>query len=120
MKALLANHTKTLSSEPLYKRLSSIPLQSWEDALPSLDLVIRETVRLTLSGSALRRNMKKDIKVDGLVIKRGDFLTYQVGEAHFDPKIYTDPEEFDPSRYSKGREEDHKQTFAYIGWGVGT
>lgn len=119
MKALVANHTNTISPDPLHKRLATIPLNAWEDELPALDLVIRETLRMTLTGSALRRNMNKDITVDGLTIQRGDFMTYQVGEAHFDPEIYTNPEEFDPSRYMEGREEDRKQTFAYIGWGVG-
>jgi len=84
-----------------------------------MDLIIRETLRLTLSGSALRRNMHHDLTLDGVTIKRGDFLTYQVADAHMDPNIYGDPSKFDPSRYTEGREEDRKETFAYIGWGVG-
>jgi len=63
--------------------------------------------------------MHKDITVDGITVNRGDFLTYQVADAHMDPNIYTEPTKFDPSRYLEGREEDRKETFAYIGWGVG-
>jgi len=36
------------------------------------------------------------------------------------PDIYSDPETFDPSRYEEGREEDKKETFGFLGWGVGT
>jgi len=41
-------------------------------------------------------------------------------DTHMNPDIYSDPETFDPSRYEEGREEDKRQTFAYMGWGVGT
>ncbi|PPQ70347.1 hypothetical protein CVT25_000127 [Psilocybe cyanescens] len=119
LKSLVANHTNTISSEPLHKRLATIPLGAWEDELPTLDLVVRETLRITATGSALRRNMHKDVIVEGVTVKRGEFMTYQLGDAHLNPEIYKNPLEFDPSRFLEGREEDRKETFAYIGWGVG-
>lgn len=119
LKALIANHTNTLSSEPLHKRLASIPLNAWEDELPTIDIVIRETLRITTTGSTLRRNMHKEVTIEGVTVKRGDFLTYQLGDAHLNPEIYKNPLEFDPSRFLAGREEDRKETFAFLGWGVG-
>ncbi|KAH9478207.1 Cytochrome P450 monooxygenase [Psilocybe cubensis] len=119
LKALVANHTDTLSSEPLHKRLAAIPLNAWEEQLPTIDLAIRETLRITATGSTLRRNMHKDVTVDGVTVKRGDFLTYQLADVHLNPEIYKDPMQFDPSRFLEGREEDRKETFAFIGWGVG-
>jgi len=116
---LVANHTNTLSTEPLHKRLASIPLNTWEDELPSVDLFIRETLRFTMIGSALRRNVQKDITVDGVTIKRGDFMVYSMCEAHMNPDIYSNPTSFDPDRYLEGREEDKKETFAFTGWGAG-
>jgi len=119
-KALVANHTNTLSTESLHTRLASIPLNAWEDEIPSVDLVIRETLRLsTGGGTALRRNVQKDITVDGVTIKRGDFMAYSVFGAHINPNIYSDPTSFDPDRYLEGREEDKKEAFAYLGWGAG-
>jgi len=64
--------------------------------------------------------MNHDILVDGVTVSRGEFLTYQIADAHMDPNIYPDPETFDPERYIKGREEDKKEIYAYLGWGAGT
>ena len=119
LKTLVTNHTNTLSKEPLHKRLAAIPLNAWEEELPALDLVIRETLRIAVSGATLRRNLGKDILLADTTIKRGDFLTYSLADVHLNPGIYTDPTKFDPGRFTKGREEDQKETYAYIGWGVG-
>ena len=116
---LIANHTNTLGTEPLHKRLASIPLNAWEDELPSVDLVIRETLRFTFSGSMLRRNVQKDIVVDGVTIKRGDSLALPAFVPHMNPDIYSNPTSFDPDRYLEGREEDKKEMFAYVTWGAG-
>jgi len=119
LNAVITNHTNTLSTEPFHKQLASIPLSAWEEELPSLDLIIRETLRFTMTGAAIRRNLTNDIEVNGTSIKTGDFLTYSLYDAHMNPNIYSEPEKFDPSRYEKGREEDKKENFGYLGWGVG-
>ena len=107
------------SSQPLHRRLAMIPFNVWEDELSSVDIIIRETLRVIASGSVIRRNVQNDVVVDGIVIKRGDFLTYQVADAHRNPAIYTDPDTFDPDRYLLGREDDKRETFSFLGWGVG-
>ena len=117
--ALVLKHTNTLSSEPLHKRLATIPLDAWENELPSIELIIRETIRMTISFAALRRNVGKELEVEDVVIKRRDFVLYSLGRAHMDSEIYTEPTMFDPDRYLEGREEDRKQTYAYVGWGAG-
>lgn len=107
------------SGEPFHKLLSAVPLEAWEDEMPTLDLIIRETIRLSLTGTALRRNLGKDIVIQDILVKKGDFLAYSVADTHLNPEIYSDPEEFDPGRYEEGREEDKKTHFGYLGWGVG-
>ncbi|KAA1475253.1 cytochrome P450 [Dentipellis sp. KUC8613] len=66
-----ASHSTSASSpapdsEPLHRRLARVPLSAWETALPSLDLALRETLRLTLAaGTLLRRNVREDIPIGG-------------------------------------------------------
>jgi len=119
LKTLVTNHTNTLLKEPLHERLAAIPLSAWEEDLPALDLVIRETLRITTCGASLRRNLGKDILLADTAIKRGDFLTYSFADVHLNADIYTDPTRFDPERFTKGKEEDQKEIYTYIAWGAG-
>ncbi|KAF8802731.1 cytochrome P450 [Phlegmacium glaucopus] len=119
-KALVQKYTNTTSSDPLHTRLATIPLDAWEDELPSLDIIIRETLRITGSFTAFRRNLGKDIQMAGKeIIKRGDFLAYSTADTNLNPDIYTNPMTFDPDRYGPGREEDRKETYGYLAWGAG-
>ncbi|RDB27059.1 putative lanosterol 14-alpha demethylase [Hypsizygus marmoreus] len=119
VQALISNHTDTVSSDPLHKRLSTIPMNAWEDEMPVLDSVIREILRLVVNPTFLRRNLTHDIMIDGVNIKKGDFLAYQASDMHANPEVYPNPEAFDPGRYDIGREEDKKVPMAFLGWGVG-
>jgi len=119
VQALIANHTDTLSTEPLHKRLAAIPMQAWEEKMPVLDAIIRETLRVIGTGTLLRRNIIKDMDIDGATIEKGDFLAYSVADVHHNPEIYPDPSRFDPGRFDVGREEDKKVPLAFLGWGVG-
>ena len=56
----------------------------------------------------LRRNGQKDIVMNGVTIKRGDFLAFPTFEPHMNPDIYSNPTLFHPDRYLEGREEDKK------------
>jgi cytochrome P450 len=116
---LVARHTDSSSGEPLHKQLSKIPLEAWEDELPLLDFAMRETLRLVANGAALRRNLHKDLEIEGITIKKGEFLTYSMADIHMNPEIYPDPTRFDPGRYEKGREEDRKAYYAFGAWGLG-
>jgi sterol 14-demethylase len=117
--ALIAKHTDTLSPEPLHKRLAAIPVSVWEDEMPVLETVLRETIRLIVTGTALRRNVFQDLTVANGNIKKGDFVAYSLADVHLNSEIYTQPNEFDPARFGPGREEDKKGTFSYLGWGAG-
>jgi cytochrome P450 len=119
VKSLMDVHTNTTSTEPLHKRLSAIPVTAWEESMPVFEAVQRETLRLVQSLTCLRRNLIEDIKVDGHVIKRGDFLAYSVTDAHLNPEIYQNPLQFDPDRFGEARAEDRKGTMSFLGWGAG-
>jgi cytochrome P450 len=117
--AMIEKHTNTTSGEPLHKRLAAVPISVWEDEMPVMELVIRETLRLVLSSTLLRRNIVEDLTVSRGVIKPGDFVAYSLADAHRNPEIYNQPDEFDPARFAPGREEDKSSTFAFLGWGAG-
>ena len=118
-RALLQKHTDTSSSEPLYKKLGTIPLSAWEEELPTTELVIRETIRLSLSLGLPRRNVQRNVTVDGVTIEQGDFVMCSAAQVHLNPDIYPSPMTFDPERYVLGREEDKREGLAYLGWGAG-
>jgi cytochrome P450 len=118
-KMLVDKYTNTTSLDPLHARLSTIPLKAWEDELPSLDAIIRETLRISGSDTFLRRNIAKDFQIGDAIIRRGDFLAYSSADVNLNPDIYTNPMKFDPDRYGPSREEDRKETFGYLSWGAG-
>ncbi|THH10817.1 hypothetical protein EW146_g8249, partial [Bondarzewia mesenterica] len=103
---------------PMHARLASIALSEWESSLPVVDSVIREVLRLIVSGAPLRRNVDTDLKIGADVVPKGAFLTYLIADVHMDPEVYTDPEVFDPTRYAQGRQEDKRGAFAFLGWGA--
>jgi sterol 14-demethylase len=106
-------------SDPLHKRLAAIPVSAWEDEMPVFDAVTRETLRLALNGTALRRNLLDSVDMAGGTVEKGDFIAYSLADVHLNPEIYNNPNTFDPARFGPGREEDKKGTFSYLGWGAG-
>src|SRR5258705_455528 len=118
---MLSAHSSDMDTESLHKQLASVPLHAWEDELPSLDLIIRETIRLASSAmfTLLRRNVKTDIDAEGVRISRGDFIAYSAADVHMNKNVYTNPETFDPGRYEDGRKEDKRVSFGFVGWGAG-
>jgi sterol 14-demethylase len=83
---------------------------------------IREGLRLFPPLIMLMRYARKDIPVtiEGktYVIPKGDMCVVPPGVHGRDPKIFTNPDAFDPDRYGPERAED-KQKFAYLGFGAG-
>ncbi|KAG9073718.1 hypothetical protein FS749_014743, partial [Ceratobasidium sp. UAMH 11750] len=77
------------------ERFSCIPLNAWETQMPVFDLCLRETIRMVMSGAALRRVVHGDLKVEGKTIPNG----------------------FNPDRFEQGQ--DKAQAHAFLGWGVG-
>jgi len=87
--------------------------------MPTLDLVLRESLRLTMNGAAIRRNLFGDLSITNKPLLKGDFLAYPFSDAHLNPDIYDAPNVFDPMRFLPGREEDKKQNYGYLAWGAG-
>ncbi|KAH7409853.1 cytochrome P450 6A1 [Phaeosphaeria sp. MPI-PUGE-AT-0046c] len=108
---------------PLRHQLDDVPLEAWESEFPAIDLCLRDSIRLNLLGTAMRRNISGKSLPTGNgdeVIPPGAFVTYATGDVHLDPEVYSNPHKWDPSRYLPGREEDKKKDIhPWLGWGVG-
>lgn len=92
VQSFITKYTPTSSpSSDLGSLLARIPPEVWDEEMPVLDLCLRETIRMVMSGSALRRVMTNTLAVDGVPVGRGAFLTYLMSDAHFDPEIYINP-----------------------------
>lgn len=118
----VANRYCADATVPLADKLMQVPMEAWENEFPTIDLVLKESIRLQLGGNAFRKNISgKPIplnKEGTEVIPPDAFATYAVTELHHNPDIYNDHERFDPARYLPDRAEDKKRPYAWIGWGV--
>lgn len=120
--ASLRKHRTSPSQTPA-EILQTLSIDDWESELPSIDLGLRESMRLVTCGAAFRRNVSDhDVAAgsgSGEIIPPGFFAIYMPDDVHMDPAVYTDPTRFDPGRYLPDRAEDKKTSLAYVGWGAG-
>ncbi len=93
--------------------LSSIPLSAWENETPVLEILIRESIRLSQPFVAFRRNVGPEMYIDGKVIPTGSLVAHPAASVHLDPALYPDPWKFDPARPQP------KGDLTYLGWGGG-
>jgi len=107
------------SSEPIHQRLSRIPLSAWEDEMPVVESIIRETLRLVKNDTALRRNFADNLQVAGKTIDKGAFMAYNMADVHLNELFYPEPLKFDPDRFTTPREEDKRGNISFLGWGAG-
>ncbi|KAF8884914.1 cytochrome P450 [Gymnopilus junonius] len=102
------------SSSSFAARLSTIPLEVWENETPVLDALIRETTRVAQPHTAMRRNLGPELYINNKIIPTGAYIIYPFSDVHLDPELYPDPWKFDP-----GRKEVNHVPFGYVGWGSG-
>jgi cytochrome P450 len=102
--------------------LSLLPIEVWESSFPVLDLCLKESIRLHVTGTGYRRNVSGHPIPTGVgneVIPNGALVAYHFNDIHRDESVYPEAEKWDPGRYLEGRKEDRKKERAYIGWGAG-
>jgi cytochrome P450 len=116
---LVATYSNPNSRDPMHQRLSTIPLSAWEDEMPIIDNVTRETMRLVKNGAALRRSVNDNFRVGDKIIRKGAFLAYHMADVHLNDKFYSEPLKFDPDRFSPPRNEDKQGNFVFLAWGAG-
>ena len=104
-------------SEDLASLLARIPLAEWESPgrFQSLDLCLRETMRLVANGTLPRRNVGEEITVDGHTIRHDEFVLLMTENLHFDESVYDEPMRFMPDRDLTVAE----ARGSFVGWGRG-
>lgn len=118
--AISAHATVTDANATAVEKLASVPLEAWESEFPSIEVCLRECIRLTATGATFRRNISgQDIRIGEEVVPKDAYVAYSFNDTHQDPDIYPNPTKWDPDRYSSERAEDKKRQYAYLGWGVG-
>jgi cytochrome P450 len=85
IRTILSTHGN--SSDTMHIQFSAVPLTAWEEEMPVLDAVIKETMRFTMSGTALRRNIGGDVVITNETVRDSDFLAYSLGDIHFDSQV---------------------------------
>jgi len=89
------------------------------EQLKTLDLVIKEALRLVAPVPSMIRKTVKDTEVLGHYLPGGTLVSISPTYNHFDPACWTDPLEFDPERFSDARREDKSHRYAWMPFGGG-
>jgi len=116
---LLAAHSPN-TSLPITTRLAHVPVDAWEDATPVLEAIIAESMRISVNGTTLRRNIAGDVDVDGLTVKRGEFMAYPLQAMHLNADVYSEPTAWKPERWMDPKQlEAHRAEGTFLAWGTG-
>jgi cytochrome P450 len=84
--------------------------------LTFLEQVIKETLRLYPPIHVGNRMVQKDLEFNGYMIPAGRRLMVSIYATHRDPRIWEDPERFDPTRFAQGSK---PVPYSYIPFGGG-
>lgn len=87
--------------------------------LPSLDLCMKESLRLTSPVPVMARQALRDADLLGHHVPAGTKVVVMTQVNHRLPTIWSDPERFDPDRFAEGRREDQAHRFAFMPFGGG-
>ena len=89
------------------------------DSLTSIDLVMKECLRLVPPVPGLARQTVKDTEVLGEHIPAGRLVSVGVHLSHHMHELWADPERFDPERFADHRREDKVHRYAWEPFGGG-
>ena len=95
------------------------PTRADHASLPTLDLVMRESMRLVTPVPVVARQAVKDTAVLGHRIPAGSLVMTAPVFTHHSAEVWHDPETFDPERFSPERREDKVHRYAWHPFGGG-
>lgn len=89
------------------------------DRLPSMDLVMKESLRLNAPVGVLFRRTVRDTEVLGHYIPADTFVVLGIYPTQRMAPWWPDPDAFDPERFAEPRREDKSHRFAWMPFGGG-
>ena len=119
---LLSTHPEV--SERLQRDIDAVlgtrsPSLSALCRLPYLEQVFLESLRLFPPAYVLARVVVEEAEVAGYVIPKGANVVLWIYHVHHHPRVFEDPERFDPERFSAQRRREIPPS-AHIPFGAGT
>lgn len=89
------------------------------ERLESLDLVMKECMRLVTPVPGLVRRANRETELLGFRVPAGSYLAVHLWGLHHMADVWPDPERFDPERFAPHRREDKVHRYAYLPFGNG-
>jgi cytochrome P450 len=89
------------------------------DTLVSLDLVIKESMRLVTPVPSLVRRTVRDTDLLGHHVPSDTLVSVTPWVNHLLPEYWPNPHHFDPERFAEGRREDKVHRYAWMPFGGG-
>ncbi|WP_207950492.1 cytochrome P450 [Nocardioides ochotonae] len=89
------------------------------DSLTSLDLVVKECLRLVPPVPVLARHTVRETEVLGHRIPAGRLTAVMLHHSHQMPELWSAPTRFDPERFAEPRREDRSHRHAWEPFGGG-
>ncbi len=88
-------------------------------AMKTLDNFITETGRLYSPVLTVPRQVVQDVEFAGYTLPAGTIVRLALAAGHHLPRVFADPEAFDPDRFAPPREEDRRTPYGLVTFGGG-
>ena len=85
-----------------------------------LEQILKEVERLYPPVRGGFRGVVKPFVFNGYHVPKGWIVSYRINSSHQDSNIFTNPQKFDPDRFSSERAEHKKMEYSLVGFGGGS
>lgn len=99
--------------------LSAVPTLAQMQQMPYLDRIIKETERMFPPVGGGFREVIKPVEFNGYQVPAGWLALYRIEAAHLDERCYSQPQMFDPDRFSPERAEQKRYDYSLVAFGGG-
>ena len=118
----LAQHpeilTQAKTEQEKLKQQSDLTIEQLKQ-MPYLEQILKEVERKYPPVAGGFRGVVKPFTYNGYYVPEGWQVLYGIEKTHRDPRVYTNPTDFDPDRFSPERVEQKKMEYSLVGFGGG-